>query len=84
MKDLADAEVKFKIDAGSRRYKIRANHGHSIQVEDFDTILMYRASDWLSRIGRNHINFITGDIDELKKSNGVLINLDIQKVLNGC
>lgn len=91
--------LSLKIDAGSQRYKIRANHWHSMHV-DLEPLL--RASDCtcavhetqlvvlesilkkgLSRMGRNHIHFITGDIDELKKSKEVLIYLDVQKALDG-
>lgn len=91
--------LSLKIDAGSQRYKIRANHWHFMHV-DLEPLL--RASDCtyavheaqlvvlesilkkgLSRMGRNHIHFITGDIDELKKSKEVLIYLDVQKALDG-
>lgn len=94
--------LSLKIDAGSQMYKIRANHWHSMHVEDFDLEPLLRASDCtyavhetqlvvlesilkkgLSRMGRNHIHLITGDIDELKKSKEVLIYLDVQKALDG-
>lgn len=49
MKRVVQADNKqrlsLKIDAGSQRYKIRANHGHSMQVEDFDLEPLLGASD---------------------------------------
>lgn len=35
--------LRLKIDAVSQRYKIRVNHGHSMQVEDFDLEPLLRA-----------------------------------------
>lgn len=94
--------LSLDIDGGSQRYKISDNHGHSMQVEDFDLEPLLRASDCtyavhgtqlgalesilkkgLSRKGKNHIHFITRDIDELKKSKKVLIHLDVQKAFHG-
>lgn len=49
MKRVVQADNKqrlsLKIDGGSQRYKIRANHVHSMQVEDFDLEPLLRVSD---------------------------------------
>jgi RNA:NAD 2'-phosphotransferase (TPT1/KptA family) len=88
-------------EGGSLKHKIRANQGHSMQIDDLELEPILRAADcteavhgttWgayesimqqgLSRMGRNHVHFMQGNTEALKRSKEILIYLDVPRALD--